>query len=167
MTAASGTSSLSQLPPVLNTPIDGSPLSLDMEFSGSPPDTATPNRAMWEQQKLGKVDASASPTVTPAVPSMSERSRLVEVLQTPIAGRLLKVSETPPSSVTMFPNVSYPFLDGSSSGLSVSKRPSLSSLTPSSYSGLAKSSEHSPQLSLLDDGVERSEERRVGKECSS
>jgi hypothetical protein len=150
VTAASGTSSLSQLPPVLDTPIDGSPLSLDLGFAA--PDTAIPNRGMREQQKLAKVDASASlPTCTPA---MSESKRLEVVPQTPIAGRLLKVSEARPSSVTMFPNASYPSLDGSPPALSVSKRPSLSLLTPLSYSRLAKSSGHSPQLSLLDNGVE-------------
>ena len=155
VTAASGTSNLSHLPPVLDTPIDGSPLSLDLEFSGSPPDTATPNRGMREQQKLAKVDVDVknpSLAVTPAIPSISESARLEEVPQTPVAGRLLKVFEAPPSSVTMFRNSSYPSLDGSSpAALYVSKRPSLSSL---SDSGLTKSSEHSPQLSLLDDGLE-------------
>ena len=157
VTAASCMSSLSHLPPVLDTPIDGSPLSLDLRFAGSPPDTAIPDRGMREQQKLPKADvdvAGPTPTVTPAIPSMSESTRLEEVPQTPIASRL---SEAPPSSVTMIPAISYPSLDESlrsSLYLSVSKRPSLSLQTPSSDSGLTISSTHSPQLSLLDDGVE-------------
>ena len=141
VTAPSGTSSLSHLPPVLDTPIDGSPLSLDLEF---PPDTAMPNRGMREQQRLAEVDAKAPPAVTPSIPS-----KLEEVPQTPIAGRLLNVSGAPPSSVTMFPNVSNPSLAGPSHSLAVSKRPSLSFLTPSS-----KLSGHSPQLSLLDNDAE-------------
>ena len=153
VTAASGMSSLSPLPPVLDTPIDGSPLSLDLDF---PPDTAIPNRGMREQQNLAKVDAliRAPPTVAHAVPStMSKSTKLEEVPETPIADRLLKVSGARPLSVTMFPNVSYPSLDGSSSVLPLSKRPSLSLLSPS-FSGMVKSPEHSPQLSLRDNGVE-------------
>lgn len=159
VTAASGTSSLSHLPPVLDTPIDGSPLSLGLGFAGSPPDTALPDRGMREQQKLAKLDVdvtSPTPTVAPAVPSMSESTRLEEVPQTPIAGRLSIVSEGPPSPVTMIPSISYPSLDeslGSSPALSVPKRPSLSLRTPSLDSGLSISA-HSPQLSFLDDGVE-------------
>jgi len=146
VTAASRTSSLSHLPPVLDTPIDGSPLSLDLEF---PPDTAMPNRGMREQLMLTKVDARASPAVTPAIPSISESTRLEEVPQTPIAGRLVNVSGAPPSSVTIFPNVSYPSLASPSHSLAVSKRPSLSFLSPSS-----NLSGHSPQLSLLDNDAE-------------
>ena len=151
VTAASGMSSLSHLPPVLDTSIDGSSLNLDLEFVGSPPDTAIPNRGMREQQNLAKVDvdvASPTPTVGPTIPSMSESTRLEEVPQTPIASRL---SEAPPSAVTMIPTTSYPSLDESlrsSLYLSLPKRPSLSSDSGSI------SSTHSPQLSLLDDGVE-------------
>jgi hypothetical protein len=158
VTAASGMSSLSHLPPVLDTPIDGSPLSLDLGFTGSPPDTAIPDRGMREQQKLAKVDVDAtspSPTVTPAILSMSENTRLEEVPQTPIASRL---SEAPPYPVTMIPAISYPSLDdspGSPPSPSVPKRPSLSFLQTSPLdSGLVISSAHSPQLSLFDDGVE-------------
>ena len=153
VTAASGTSSYSHLPPVLDTPIDGSPLSLDMGFAGSPPNTAIPDRGMREQQKLAKVDVdvtSPSPAVAPAI---SESARLDEV-QTPIASRL---SGVPPSPITMIPTISYPSLDeslGSSPSLSVSERPSLSLRTRSSDAGLSISSKHSPQLSLLDNGVE-------------
>jgi hypothetical protein len=158
VTAASGTSSFSRLPPVLDTPIDGSPLSLDLEFAGSPPDTAVPDRGMREQQKLAKVDVDAtspSASVAPAIPLMSERR--LEVPQTPIAGQVSNDPEAPPSPLTMTPAISYPSLDespGYSSSLSLPKRPSLPMLqTPSSDSGLAIST-HSPQLSLLDDGEE-------------
>ena len=161
VTAASGRSSLSRLPPVLDTPIDGSPLSLDLGFAGSPPDTAVPDRGMREQQKLAKVDMDAkspSPIVVPAIPLMSESTRLEEVPQTPVAGQVSNDSEAPPSPLTMIPAISYPSLDespGSSPSLSLQKRPSLPMLqTPSSDSGLAISSTHSPQLSLLDDGEE-------------
>ena len=153
VTAASGSSSLSHLPPVLDTPIDGSPLSLDLGFSASPPDTAIPDRGMREQQKLAKVDVDvASPSLTTA-PATSESAKLEEVLQTPIASRL---SGVPPSPITMIPTISYPSLDqslGSSPSQSDSKRPSLSLHTRSSDSGLSIS-EHSPQLSLIDNGVE-------------
>ena len=156
VTAASGMSSLSPLPPVLDTPIDGSPLSLDLDF---PPNTAIPNRGMREQQNLAKVDVSirASPTGANAVLStMSKSTKLEDVPETPIAERLLKVSGGGrPLSVTMFPNVSYPSLDGTSSALPLTKRPSLSLLTPSaSFLDMAKSPEHSPQLSLRDNGIE-------------
>ena len=164
VTAASGSSSLSHLPPVLDTPIDGSTFSLDLGFAGSPPDTAIPDgvhRGMREQQKLAEVDVdvtSPTPTVTPAIPSMSESPRLEEVPQTPIVSRLSIVSEGPPSPVTTIPTISYPSLDeslGSSLSLSAPKQLSLSlSLRPSLDSGLSISSAHSPQLSLLDDGVE-------------
>ena len=161
VTAASGTGRLSPLPPVLDTQIDGSPLILDLEFEAvSSLDTAVPNRGVKEQLKLAKIDVDVknpSLPVTPAIPSMSESTRLEEIPETPIASRLSKVSEAPPSPA--FPTISYSSSDGSSTSLSapspsVSKRPSLSLLTASSDSGLSISSEHSPQLSLLDDGVE-------------
>ena len=130
VTAASGISSLSHLPPVLDTPIDGSPLNLGLRFDGSPPETAMLNQ---EQQKLTTSPTPTATSVTPSLSMMAESTNLEKVLpQTSGASRISVVSEAP----LMIPHLS---------SLSIPQRSSPSLETPSS---------DSPHLSLLDDGEE-------------
>jgi RhoGAP domain len=137
VTAASGMSSLSHLPPVLNTPIDGSPLRLDLGF-GSPPQTAKPDWGMREHQELA---TSTTPTVTSVMPSvsvMAESTNLEEIL--PQIASASQVSTLP--DVLASPMIPCSSLDKSPS---ISQRSSPCLETPSS---------DSPQLSLLDNSEE-------------
>jgi hypothetical protein len=95
VTAASALSSLSHLPPVLDTPIDGSPLSLNLGFDGSSPETARGTR----DQKL-----ATSPT-----PTVTFDSANLGLPQTPSASQVSIVSEAPPlSPKTPYPSLSVP-----------------------------------------------------------
>lgn len=156
VTAASRMSSRSHLPPVLDTPIEGSSLSLDLRFGVNPPEPAMPlirDEDMGEQQKLGEVGvdvgmgvASSTPTVitaTALTSVMAESINLEEAPpQTPTASRSSIVSaQPPPSPVALAQSFSLP----------IPQRPSLSLETPSSSSGFSISP---ASLSLLDDGEE-------------
>jgi len=165
VTASSGMSSRSHLPPVLDTPIEDSSFSFDLGFDVSPPETAMPlmkdERMRDQQKKLAMVGVDvdvANPTTAantiPVIPVKAEGRNLEEAPpQTPIASRPpIASAPSPPSPVTKIPIPSYPAepLHSSSSR----SAPPLSLETQSSSSGFSISSVPSPQLSLFDDGEE-------------
>ena len=158
VTAASGMSSRSHLPPVLDTSIEGSSLRLGLGFDRSPPETAIPlkrNEDMNEQEKLVKVDVDATgstPSVTISTSATVGSTNFEEIPpQTPVASRISTVSAQPPSSVAILPHTCPSLAQPPQSSVSVSQRPFSSLETPSSPPGF---SAPSPQLSLLDNGEE-------------
>ena len=137
VTAASG---MSSLPPVLDTPIDGSPLRVDLRFNGSPLATAKPDQdmGMREHQKLATDTISTVTSVMPSVSVMAESTNLEEISpQIPSSSQVSTLSDVPAS-----PMILCSSLDKSPS---ISQRSSPCLETPSS---------DSPQLSLLDNSEE-------------
>ena len=144
VTASSGMSSRSHLPPVLDTPIEDSSLSLDLRFDVSPPATAVPlmrDDKMREAQKLVKAENTSLEEAPPP-------SHTLMVRRTSIVG-------DPPPPSPLYSLKPEPF-HSSSLSPSALKRPPLYLENPSSLS--FSSCAPSPQLSLLDDDEEDEED---------
>ncbi|KAF8800278.1 RhoGAP-domain-containing protein [Phlegmacium glaucopus] len=166
VTAPSGMSSRSHLPPVLDTPIEDP--SFSFEFDVSPPETAMPLKGMREQQELAKVSVNvgvASPTPTPTTATTWTATATNSI---PVKAEGKNLEEAPPQtpiasvSIVSPPSPSSPIIRSDPTLLTNPRHsPSASSVSTPSESSLETQSlisAPSPQLSLLDHGEEDGED---------